>query len=126
MATRRRKVATGEDAAADQPTVQPSRQPVDGMTPDRMPANAPVLYADQITDIIYGIHTSKLVLSLENGSGAPRPVATVVIPTAALVVAAGSFLDTMGSEGMISEMTDRLGGVVEMLNRLRAVTQRKG
>ena len=102
MATRKRKTLIGEPAPAEAPKLETAAHPVDGMTPDRMPVDVPVLYADQITDIIYGIHTSKLVLGLENGRGPSRPVAMVIIPTAALVVAAGGFLDTMGSAGMIS------------------------
>jgi len=125
MATRKRKTLIGEPAPAEAPKLETAAHPVDGMTPDRMPVDVPVLYADQITDIIYGIHTSKLVLGLENGRGPSRPVAMVIIPTAALVVAAGGFLDTMGSAGMISETSERLAGMVDMLTRLSAITQRK-
>jgi len=122
MATRKRKAPTGE---ASMEVATHVAAPHDALLPDRMPAGVPVIYADQITDIIYGIHTSKLVLGLENGRGPARPVAMVVVPTAALVVASGNFLDTMSNEGMIAETAERLTGIVEMLRRLRNITPRK-
>ena len=90
-----------------------------------MPTDVPVIYADQISDIIFGIHTSKLVLSLENGRGPVRPVAMVIVPTAALVVSAGNFLETMASDGMVAETSQRFAGIVDTLRKLNKLATRR-
>ena len=51
----------------------------------RIPTNVPSVYADQIMDVVYGIHTTKLIFGIENGS-AVQPVGIAVIPTAALLL----------------------------------------
>ena len=109
----RRKATSGDDASA-------SSTQVDGLAPDRTPADVPILYADMLQDVIYGVHTSKLVFSLENGRGKPRPVAVVVLPTAALVFASKSVSDVMSDPGMLSETQARFDGVIDLMRSLKS------
>ena len=88
---------------------------IDPLSPDRLPAGVPVLYADQVIDVIYGIHTSKIVLGLENGRGVPRPNQVVILPTAALLVAASAVLQSMGAPALAEETSQRLAQFVQMM-----------
>lgn len=81
---------------------------------DRIPTNVPTVYADQLMDIVYGVHTSKLVFGIENGLGI-RPVGVVVIPTASLFASVLAINKNLSSPGMAAEMSKRFAGVLSMM-----------
>ena len=85
---------------------------------DRVPAGVPIVYADLVIDVIYGVHTSKVVFGVENGSGGLRPVGVAAIPTAALLVVAGNIVRDLTSPGIVEETAQRLGGVVAMMREM--------
>ena len=69
-------------------------------------------------DVIYGVHTSKVVFGVENGSGGLRPVWIAAIPTAALLVVAGNIVRDLTSVGIVEETAQRLSGVVTMMREM--------
>ncbi len=85
---------------------------------DRVPAGVPIVYADLVIDVIYGVHTSKVVFGVETGSGGLRPVGIVAIPTAALLVVAGNIVRDLTSAGIVEETAQRLSGVVTMMREM--------
>lgn len=76
------------------------------------------MYADQVIDVIYGVHTSKVVFGVENGSGGLRPVGIAAIPTAALLVVAGNIVRDLTSPGIVEETAQRLSGVLTMMREM--------
>ena len=85
---------------------------------ERVPAKLPILYADQILDVVYGVHTSKIVLGVETGGGGLRAVGIACIPTASLLVVAANIVRDLTAPGLVQETADRLGGVVKMMREL--------
>lgn len=81
---------------------------------DRIPAGIPSFYADQIVDIVYGIHTSKLIFGFE-GDTELRPVGMVIIPTAALLFAAAKVRENLSAPGMIEETGSRYAAVLQTM-----------
>ena len=84
---------------------------------DRLPAHVPLMYADQVVDIVYGVHTSKLVFGVETGSGQLRSVGAIAIPTSALLNAAHNIVQFLTSPAVVAETTDRMTGVLSMMRR---------
>jgi hypothetical protein len=82
---------------------------------DRVPAGVPVVYADQIMDVIYGIHTSKLVFGIESGNGI-RPVGVAIVPTAALMLSALTIIENLSSPAIIEETGTRFASILQMMN----------
>jgi hypothetical protein len=58
----------------------------------------PLLYADTIVDIQFGVFTSKIVFGVEGPNQPPLRVGVVVIPTAPLLAAARNILAEVGRE----------------------------
>lgn len=85
---------------------------------DRVPGNVPMVYADQVIDVVYGVHTSKVVFGVENGAGGLRPVGVAVIPTASLLIVAANVVRDLTAPGIVEETAQRLGGVVTMMREL--------
>ena len=85
---------------------------------ERVPSNLPILYADQILDVVYGVHTSKIVLAVETGGGGLRAVGIACIPTASLLVVAANIVRDLTAPGLVQETAERLGGVVKMMREL--------
>lgn len=75
---------------------------------ERLPLGLPILYADQVIDVIYGIHTSKIVLGVETGNGL-RPVGVASLPTAALLGVASTVIRDLTSPALVDETRQRLG-----------------
>lgn len=73
------------------------------------------MYADQIVDVVYGVHTSKLVFGVETGSGQLRSVGAVAIPTAALLNAASNIVQFLTSPAVVDETTQRMTSVLSMM-----------
>ncbi len=115
----RETIAASEAASAAQ---HDGVQMTDPFAPDRVPPGIPVVYADQVSDVVYGIHTSKIVFSMENGSGPARPVAVMVIPTASLLAATTGILQTLSSPGMVEETDRRLSEIVQGMRSLGKAT----
>lgn len=82
---------------------------------ERVPATTPLVYADQVSDVVYGVHTSKLVLSIETGSGSVRPQAIVTLPTSALLFFARSVVRDLSAPAIIDETLERFGTVIDMM-----------
>ncbi|WP_301506559.1 hypothetical protein [Variovorax sp. CAN15] len=76
-----------------------------------------MIYADQAMDIVYGLHTSKVVLGEETGSGVRdiRPVGVVVIPTATLLGMALGVVRDLSSAGMLKETAERYAGILTFM-----------
>jgi hypothetical protein len=86
----------------------------------RVPPGAPVFYADQLVDVVYGIYTSKLVFGAEDGSAAGiRPVVTVVVPTPTLLMACLRVANDITLPNMIDETSGRFNEAVETMRELR-------
>jgi hypothetical protein len=109
-------------SAAGTPVVAPvqTSETAQAMGHERLPAEVPLAYGDQLIDVIYGVHTSKLVFGVENGAGTLRPVQVVVLPTAALLIMASSIVRDLTSSAIVEETVHRLGGVVDMMRALGA------
>lgn len=90
-------------------SVQPDTRP-------RIPTNVPSIYADLITDVVYGIHTTKLVFGIENGS-AIQAVGVAVLPTAALLASVLAIKENLTEPAMVEEMTSRLSGVLRLMRQ---------
>lgn len=88
---------------------------------DRVPANVPMVYADQVIDVVYGVHTSKVVFGVENGAGGLRAVGIAVIPTASLLIVAANIVRDLTAPSIVEETTHRLGGVLTMMHELASV-----
>jgi hypothetical protein len=108
---------------------QPIRQPVGvvveergkSAAQERLPSGFPILYADQVIDVIYGIHTSKIVLGVETGNGL-RPVGVASLPTAALLAVADGIVRDLTSPAIVEETRQRLGQYLKLMGGL--ATQR--
>ena len=85
---------------------------------DRVPANVPMVYADQVIDVVYGVHTSKVVFGVENGTGTLRAVGVAVVPTASLLVAAANIVRDLTAPSTVEETAHRLGGVLTMMRKM--------
>jgi len=85
----------------------------------RLDEATPLIYADKVVDIIYGISTSKIIFGIETGGGEDQQVQAVTIPTSALLVLAQSALVDLGAEPFVGEMEDRLGAILNSLRRTR-------
>ncbi|CAN5744207.1 hypothetical protein BH11PSE13_BH11PSE13_05020 [soil metagenome] len=86
--------------------------------PERLPTNVPSGYADQAIDVVYGIHTSKIVFGVETGNGHLRPVQIVVLPTSALLLLAGNVLRDLTSAPMVNETEQRLGSLISTMRQM--------
>lgn len=111
------KSVTSESSSLASQAVRPapidiSDQPVRS----RIPTNVPSIYADQIVDVVYGAHTTKLVFGIENGSGV-QAVGVAVIPTGALLASVLAIKENLTAPGMVEEMTSRLSGVLRMMRQ---------
>lgn len=107
-----------EQRPQSQPEHQPQQQPQTS-TParvKRIPTNVPSVYADRIEDVVYGIHTTKLVLGVENGSHI-ESVGVVIIPTMALLQAAAEIQANLTSPPMIEEMGGRYSAAMRLLTQ---------
>jgi len=85
---------------------------------DRVPVNVPMVYADQVIDVVYGVHTSKVVFGIENGTGALRAVGVAVIPTASLLIVAANIVRDLTAPSIVEETAHRLGGVLNMMREM--------
>jgi hypothetical protein len=85
----------------------------------RIPTNVPSVYADQIMDVVFGLHTTKLIFGIENGSGV-QPVGVAVLPTAALLLSVLAIRENLTSPGMVEEMGNRFAGVIKMMRQEQA------
>lgn len=77
-------------------------------------------------DVVYGIHTTKLVFSQEIGGGLNnlRPVGVVTIPTVALLLAAKTITQDLTSREMAEDTAQRYAQILQMMSgksRLGAV-----
>jgi hypothetical protein len=87
---------------------------------DRLPSGIPNVYADGVSDVIYGINTCKLVFSVETGLETPmRPQITVTIPTPALVSMALTALRDLASEPSIAETRTRQASYLALLRAIQ-------
>jgi hypothetical protein len=125
MATRSRKqVEDGSPARASGAPAGP-RAPGDPMPPggvplqipprERVPSNVPLVYADQVSDVLYGVHTSKVIFGLETAANVYRPQVVVTIPTASLLAAALSIVRDLSKEAVINETLERVGSMVSLM-----------
>lgn len=64
----------------------------DAAVQEFIPPGGPLIYADSVANVIYGVATTKIVFGIEVGPNRGRSVATVVMPTEALIVAATTIL----------------------------------
>lgn len=108
--TTQRAAPPGGHGSAGAPAQVPTESPI-----DRLPAHVPLMYADQIVDVVYGVHTSKLVFGVETGSGQLRSVGAVAIPTAALLNAASNIVQFLTSPAVVDETTQRMTSVLSMM-----------
>lgn len=101
------KASGSSSSAIAAKAIQPesTEQSVRAVLP-RIPSNVPSIYADQIVDVVYGAHTTKLVLGVENGAGI-QAVGVVVLPTAALLASVVTMKDNLTSSGMVEELSSR-------------------
>lgn len=81
----------------------------------RLPAGVQLIYADHVMDSVYGYHTTKIVLGLEQGDSDMRPAAIVVMPTPLLFAAALEIVNDLTSAGMVKQMGDRYASVIAHL-----------
>lgn len=103
------------------PPRQPPAEPIDGGSRlpahERLPLGLPILYADQVIDVIYGIHTSKIVLGVETGNGL-RPVGVASLPTAALLGVASNIIRDLTSPALVEETRQRLGEYLSIMGSM--------
>jgi len=81
----------------------------------RIPEHLPILYADQVMDVIYGVHTSKVVLGVESGNGGVRAVGVAAIPTSALLIVASNIVRDLTSPPIVEETIQRLDAMVNLM-----------
>ena len=67
-------------------------------------------------DVVYGLHTTKLVFGIENGSGV-QPVGVAILPTATLLLSVLAIRDNLTSPNMVEEMSGRFAGVIKMMRQ---------
>lgn len=92
----------------------------------RLPDGVPSVYADQVMDVIYGFHTTKLVFGVEQGldQGAVatyeniRPVGVVVMPTPMLLGAAMRLLEQITAPALVQQTSERYRSVVETMEAI--------
>ncbi|TBR75837.1 MAG: hypothetical protein EPN64_10210 [Burkholderiaceae bacterium] len=106
-------------------TTKAGQSPEPALTPavappnmERVPSNVPTVYADQAMDVVYGIHTTKIVFGTENGVGGLRPVGIAVLPTATLLILAGNIINTLTRADIVEETRKRLTGVLDMMREM--------
>lgn len=89
--------------------------------PERLPNGVPNTYADLVLDVIYGIHTSKIVFGQETGRELAhrRPVSVVAIPTSALVFMATKVISDLAMPAMVDETREKLLNHIQVLEGLR-------
>ena len=87
----------------------------------RLPTGVPMIYADHLMDAIYGFHTTKLILGIEDGKigrTGLRPSAVVTMPTPLLLAAAARLVRDLTSPDVITETTARYSSILEELHSL--------
>lgn len=95
----------------------------------RLPEGVPALYADHIVDAIYGFHTTKLVLGVEDGidpngmalAENMRSVAVVTMPTPLLLAAALKLVQDLTSDSFLQETAGRYGTILEQMQAVNFV-----
>ena len=107
-----KEVVRLDGTEAEDETNDPSDEPI------RIPSDVPFIYADQVMDVVYGMHTTKLVLSQETGAGLKnlRPTGVVTIPTATLLLAAQAIVRDLTSREMVQETAERFASVLQLMN----------
>lgn len=103
-------------ASVDEPS-PPSTSPTFPLE-SRVPLNVPTIYADSVIDIVYGIHTSKVVLGVEDGSNSLKPAGVVIIPTAALLGMSSAVISNLTSPETIKETAERMTNILNMMRGL--------
>lgn len=114
--------ATAKSSASPKRTPRKTavtRTPTRAIGTDRIPADQPRIYADQAMDVVYGLHTTKIVLGEETGGGNTRAVATVVIPTATLLLLAKGIVSDLTSAGMVKETAERFAEILSAMQNSR-------
>lgn len=98
----------------------------------RIPAGVPALYADHIGDAVYGFHTTKLVLTIEQGvldAGGlalmenMRPVAVLTMPTPLLLAAAMKIVQDLTSQPIIDETAGRYRTILVQMKAVGALVR---
>jgi hypothetical protein len=93
--------------------VPPNEAPAPTGRP-RVPTDVPHIYADMASDVVYGIHTTKVILAEEvsDGAGGKHPVAVVVMPTATLLALARGLVMDLTRPEAIEETAQRFGSIL--------------
>lgn len=127
-------VTTAKSAKASKPASKRAPQPpvsdaseakqieevlLDQVSPERIPSDVPHIYADIVTDVQYGINTTKVVFAIETGRNHQRNVGVLTIPTTALLVAAGNILSALTSQGVIEETAERYKASIRLRAEMR-------
>lgn len=107
------------------PTVEASEiqgGPLPGMV-DIPPAprleGGQTIYADQVGNVLFGLHTSRIVFANEAGTPNLEPVAEVVLPTAALLSAALNIVQQLSEPAMIEETAKRFSDQLRLMRSIR-------
>ena len=119
MSSRTRPSKAAPPAPAPESAKEESPPPALDDQPARIPAGLPKIYADLASDVVYGLHTTKIVLAEETGSNKVRPVAVVTIPTATLLLLAKAVVTDLTSPGMVKETVERYAGVLEVMQNTK-------
>jgi hypothetical protein len=82
---------------------------------ERVPSNVQLIYADQVADVLYGVHTSKMIFALETGAATYRPQVVVAMPTGSLLAAALAIVRDLSKEAVINETLERVGIMVSLM-----------
>ncbi|MCD6674884.1 MAG: DUF5308 domain-containing protein [Burkholderiaceae bacterium] len=94
-----------------------ARRPASGEQPPAGPTvvGLPLLYADTIIDIQFGVFTTKLIFGIENPNQPPVQAGVVVVPTGPLVAAARRIVDETGKKGFQAFFKQRTEAAMQLM-----------
>lgn len=78
-------------------------------------AGVPLLYADTVVDIQYGVFTTKVIFGIEGPNQPTVRVGALVIPTAPLLNAARHILTETGGEDFQAFYRDRIEAALSLM-----------
>jgi hypothetical protein len=125
----KRPAASRAVAPTSAPPAQDFRTPpIDIQFPPPMerPVKVPTVYADMVEDVIYGVHTTKVLFGEEVGQSPQlRSVAMVIIPTESLVAACMKILQNMSESNIVEHIDGRYREFAKQLKALQKTAKSK-
>jgi hypothetical protein len=114
----RKQTKTAEPVRSVEAAPGPVVQPVPVV--DRIP-DVPLIYADAVLDVVFGIYTTKVIIGVETG-GSAKATNVLTIPTEALAAASMKILENLASPGVHQQIVARHAAFAETLQGLSVGT----